>query len=204
VANLTSLDGIEKIQNLETLRIYSNHVPITNISALQDLRNLKSFTCYDSPLGIGVFTNIGRNTSLEELYLSSPEIVDLTGVGQLRSLTTLYLSSNTSRYDSGERCTYRNLEEIGYLTGLRDLTLDETINSVEFLSGNVNLEYLILIADRERKDFYTKILPLDIIPLRNLKKLKRLRIQGFDIENYDIRHELPNLEYINTELYEYE
>jgi hypothetical protein len=66
------------------------------------------------------------------------------------------------------------------------------------------LEELVLIADKERDDYWDVLLPLDIKPLGNLTKLKRLIIRGFELENVDAVKKLPNLEYFDTALYESE
>jgi hypothetical protein len=76
--------------------------------------------------------------------------------------------------------------------------------SIDFLAKNINLESLTLKADTSRKDFsdYDKVLPIDFMPLMNLKQLKYLRIQGFVPSRPNIPiGELPELRYFDADLY---
>jgi hypothetical protein len=199
---IISLNGIEKIPLLERLEISGNLVPLTDISALRYLNNLKSFHFYDGYHNID-FSVFGDLPGLEEIWFGGDALTNLTGIGQAKSIKRLRLYSNTSK-ELDERSVYINIEEIGGITGLKELYIDESITSVEFLANNVNLEELVLIADQERDDYWNVLLPLDIKPLGNLTKLKRLTIRGFELENVDAVKKLPNLEYFDTALYESE
>jgi Leucine-rich repeat (LRR) protein len=185
---LTSLNGIEKITPLEYLEISQNHEIITNTSALRFLHSLKSIVIYDTHINID-FSALGKLPELEEIIIGggADQEIDLTGISQLKSLRKLHLYSNTARsaFAIGERCVYFNIEEIGYMNGLIELHLDETITSVEFLRNNINLESLELLADFERSDYGKVLLPLDVTPLSNLVNLKYLAIRGFELENVD-------------------
>ena len=187
---------------LEELRIDGNYVPLTNTSSLRYLKNLKSLIIYSGHYNID-FSVFGDLAELEEIWLGGGGEYNLTGISQINSLEKLYLQSNTSE-EIEERNVFKNIEEIGKITGLKELYLDESITSVEFLANNVNLEELRLFADRERDDYGDVLLPLDIKSLGNLTKLKRLIIRGFELENVDAVKKLPNLEYFDTALYESE
>ena len=199
---LTNLNGIEKITSLERLSIAGNRERITNTSSLRYLNNLKSFHFYNGyhNIDFSVFGNLPR---LEEIWFGGDALTNLTGIGQAKSIKRLRLYSNTSK-EVDERSVYINIEEIGGITGLKELYIDESITSVEFLANNVNLEELVLIADQERDDYWNVLLPLDIKPLGNLTKLKHLIIRGFELENVDAVKKLPNLEDFDTALYESE
>jgi hypothetical protein len=45
------------------------------------------------------------------------------------------------------------------------------------------------------------LIPLDIAPLGNLKKLKRLTIRGFELINARVLETLPELRWVDTDLY---
>jgi hypothetical protein len=197
---LTSLNGIENIQSLESLIISENYVPLTNISAIRYLRNLKSFHLYGEFYNNIDFSVLGDLPELKWLWLSGGGEVDLIGIGQAKSIEKLHLESNISKRID-ERGIYKNIEEIGRMTWLKELYLDESITSVEFLANNVNLERLELIADEERDDYTTVKLPLDVTPLRNLVNLKYLAIRGFELGNAEVLKELPNLFSFYTNLF---
>ena len=197
---LTSLNGIEKMPTLEHLVISENYMPLTDISALRHLKNLQSFHFFDGyhTIDFSVFADLPE---LKEVRIGGNGETDLIGIGQATSIEKLRLQSNTSKI-LDERSTYKNIEEIGKMIGLKELYIDESISSVEFLAGNVNLERLELIADKERSDYWEVLLPLDIRPLGNLTKLRYLAIRGFELENADVREGLPELEIFSTRLYD--
>jgi Leucine-rich repeat (LRR) protein len=197
---LTNLNGIEKITSLENLDIYGNRERITDISAMRYLKKLKHLNFLNGFYNID-FSVLGYLPELAELSINAYGEFDLIGINQLKTLRRLQLTSNISKDIKYVRNEYKNIEEIGKITGLKELYLDESITSVEFLAGNVNLEELHLIADEERDDYYSVRLPLDVKPLSNLVNLKYLAIRGFELENADVLERLPKLERFYTELY---
>jgi hypothetical protein len=196
---LTNLNGIERLTTLEYLLIADNYEPITDISSLRYLRKLKSLKFYRGFYTIDFFI-LGNLPELEELFFSGSEEIDLTGIDQLKSIERLRMVSNIAK-NIDVRSVYKNIEEIGKMTGLKELYLDESITSIEFLANNVNLEWLELIADQERDDYTTVRLPLDVTPLSNLVNLKHLAIRGFELENAETLKELPNLFSFYTNLF---
>ena len=197
---LTNLNGIEKIKSLENLDIYGNRERITDISAMRYLKKLKHLNFLNGFYNID-FSVLGYLPELAELSINAYGEFDLIGINQLKTLRRLELISNISKDIKDVRNEYKNIEEIGKITGLKELYLDESITSVEFLAGNVNLEELHLIADEERDDYYSVRLPLDVKPLSNLVNLKHLAIRGFELENAEVIESLPKLERFYTELY---
>jgi Leucine-rich repeat (LRR) protein len=199
---LTSLNGLEKIPQLEKLYIQDARVPMTDTSALRYLKSLQRFYIYNSSFNID-FIDLADLPDLAEIYFSTYGELDLTGIGQLRQLKGLRLVIRVSE-ETGVQGAFRNIQEIGRMTGLTELYLDEAITSVEFLENNVNLERLELIAGKERLPgavYYTgPSLPLDVAPLGNLKKLKYLAIRGFELINAHVLASLPELEIVNTAL----
>jgi len=200
-SKLKSLNGIEKITQLESLIILESREPLTDISALRHLKKLKRLWFRYGSYNID-FSVLGDLPELEELFIDCGK-VDLSGIRRLKSLNKLSLISN-ALMETDERYVYKNIEEIGALTNLEILYIDETITSIEFLAGNTNLEELTLIADKEREDYWENNLPLDVAPLGNLKKLKCLVLRGFDLENVDVIDKLPQLEHFDKDLYELE
>jgi hypothetical protein len=69
------------------------------------------------------------------------------------------------------------------------------------LSANINLEDLVLIAGRDRWNYGKPLIPLDVTPLGNLKKLKYLAIRGFELINAHVLSTLPELGGVDTDLY---
>jgi Leucine-rich repeat (LRR) protein len=195
-ANLTTMDGIEKIPNLEILIVENNLQPITDTSALRQVKNLKYLDYFDKTYAVKMSDLTGL-TALEQLGIAVYREHDLTGIGALRLLKTLYVVGRISEWANGEN----PYEAIGELAGLTELYLNAPLPSVDFLANNVNLEKLTLVAGSEREDFFDKVLVVDLAPLANLKKLKYLRIQGFD--GCLDTDELPELEYFNDRLFEY-
>jgi hypothetical protein len=138
---------------------------------------------------------------LEEIYLCDCGELDLSGAGQLSQLKNLHLEIRGSR-ETGSQSVFRNIEEIGGMTGLKVLTIDDVITSVNFLANNINLEYLELRAGMDRRGYYGEpLIPLDVAPLGNLKKLKRLTIRGFDLRNAHVLDTLPELRWVDRDLY---
>jgi Leucine-rich repeat (LRR) protein len=198
--SLTSLNGLEKIPQLEGLYIEAAYMPITDTSTLRYLENMQNFHVYNSYFNID-FTNLTYSPMLEEIYFSSiHRELDLKGIGQLRQLKKLRLEIGVSK-ETGEQDVFRNIQEIGRMTGLKELYLNEVITSVGFLANNINLEYLVLIAGWDRRDYGEPLIPLDVAPLGNLRKLKHLAIRGFDLKNAHVLETLPELETLDTDLY---
>jgi Leucine-rich repeat (LRR) protein len=199
--SLTSFKGIEMMPQLEWLIIDNARLPITNTSALRYLRNLHLLHIYNLSFNIDLLS-FADSSTLEEIYFSNCGELDLTGIGQLRQLEKLFLSIRISE-ETGGQGTFKNIEEIGRITGLKELHLDELITSVEFLANNVNLEHLELVSGKARPGYYTgETLPLDVAPLGNLKKLKYLAIRGFELINAHVLDTLPELQRINTALWD--
>jgi hypothetical protein len=84
------------------------------------------------------------------------------------------------------------------MTGLEELHLNEIIRSVEFLANNANLESLELAAGFPPPGYLEKApLPLDVLPLCSLKKLKHFAIWGFELKNANVLLDtLPELDAI--------
>jgi Leucine-rich repeat (LRR) protein len=195
-ADITTLDGLEKIPELKHFEIKKNDGYITSTAALTSLR------CLEFAFFIGLKSTLkitdlyGSAETLHTLFIQDCGEIDLTGLEQLHALRELDMSGSISK----------NINEIGKVTWLRELTMDEKITSIDFLRTNTSLErfYLFnnrnIINGRVRKDFYDESthIPLDITPLRNLKMLKGVVLQGFKIQHEEVFRELPNLEYAET------
>jgi Leucine-rich repeat (LRR) protein len=202
---LTSLSGLERLPQLNWLHISEARVPVTDTTALRYLKKLQELYIFDGSYNID-FNNFREMSELDFMYLANCGELDLSGIGQLAQLKKLELTIAISE-ETGKQGAFRNVEEIGKITGLKELYLDEVITSAEFLAGNVNLESLELVSGRHLPDYFTKeFIPLDITPLGNLKKLKYLAIRGFwpgSEQEFDkLLDTLPELETINTALFD--
>jgi hypothetical protein len=184
-SSLSSLEGLEKMIQLTYFAIALNKIPVTGTTALRHLKNLKYISFSYGTYNIN-WEDLRVLSGLEELKFMSCGTIDLSGIGQLQSLKKLVLYSNWMRIPN-ERSVYLHLEEISALTGLREIVIDESINSIEFLAGNSNLESIMLFADEEREDYGNpdRFLPLDVSPLRNLTKLRYFSSRGFVLKNTD-------------------
>jgi len=200
--SLTNLNGLEKIPQLEYLEVSHTFKPITDTSALHYLKRLKELRFRNGSYIID-FNNLKDLPDLEIIYLSDCEELDLTGIDQLKHLKKFDLITKVSK-EMGKRSVIKNIEEIGRVTSLKELYIDDLLTSVEFLSNNTSLEYLELISGKDRDDYTKTLLPLDILPLVNLKKLKYLTIRGFEIKNEQVIKNLPELEVFNNALYDLE
>jgi hypothetical protein len=198
-SKLRNLNGIEKLTSLKYLVLSRNKNKMTDTSALRYLKNLESITFDNGYYNID-FSVLGELPKLYELSIEACVGVNLIDINQLISLRKLSLGSNVSK-EISEYITYQHLQEIGNMDRLLELFIDEAITSVEFISGCVSLERLVLIADQEREDFWINNLPLDVSPLKNLVNLKYLALYGFELINEELLEALPKLEEIETELY---
>jgi Leucine-rich repeat (LRR) protein len=198
--SLTSLNGLEKVPQLERLDISETHTPITDTSALQYLKKLRELQLCNGNFNIN-FSHLKDLPALEEIVLVDCGDFDLAGIGQLTQVKRLHLEIRVSR-ETGEQGVFRDIEEIGGMTGLKELLVDEVISSVEFLANNINLERLELAAGRDLPGYSRKApLPLDVAPLGNLRNLKYLALRGFELINAHVLDTLPELETYNTNLY---
>jgi len=200
--SLTNLNGLEKIPQLEFLSVTETFKQLTDTSALRYLKKLKKLMFWGGYyiINLNDFKNLPE---LEDIYIANCGKTDLTGVGQLNRLNKLELMTRVSE-ETGKRGVIKNIEEIGRIKGLKKLLLDDLLTSVEFLSNNTELEYLELISGKDRDDYTRTLLPLDIAPLGNLKKLKHLTIRGFELNNKQIIDKLPELIVFKTDLYDNE
>ena len=187
-SNLASLDGIETMPSLTYLQIDSNGEHLSDISTLRHLKNLKYLFLYSSPMNLD-FAVLKYLPALHELLAGGD--VDLRGISQLKSLRILSLQASGG--------SIANVEEIGRMPWLKELSLNDSIASIEFLASNTNLEVLEIWVDSNREDYDGVSLPLDVSPLKNLTNLRYLALRGFDLQNAEGLDELPNLEYFNTD-----
>jgi Leucine-rich repeat (LRR) protein len=201
-SSLTSLEGIERISSLESLTIDRNRVPLSDISALSYLQNLKRLNVVYSVIGID-FSVLKDLPILEELTIIDAGIENLTGISQLSQVKNLRLEYSSSE-ETVDRGRFKNIEEVGRMGLLVELHINDALRSLEFLSNLTNLESLTLIAADSRKDYRFVLLPLDASPIKNLTNLKRLIIRGFDLQNAEVFKQLPNLKYLDTDLIESE
>ena len=87
---LTSLDGIEKLRNLEILYCYYNH--LTSLRGIENLRNLEVIWCYYNQLTS--LEEIENLRNLKELYCSNNQLTSLEGIENLNNLKELWCRNN--------------------------------------------------------------------------------------------------------------
>ncbi|MDP4183405.1 MAG: stalk domain-containing protein, partial [Bacillota bacterium] len=88
--NISDLDGIQQLVNLETLIL--DHNNISNLEPLRDLKKLSKLTL--SHNNVTNIEAIQNSTELNFLDLSFNDINDISPLQNLQNLTTLYLAGN--------------------------------------------------------------------------------------------------------------
>lgn len=169
---ITSLDGIEALSNLETLRIDSNR--LNDIRPLARLKKLEVLTLRANQ--ISDLSPLAKLTRLQVLDLRDNEISDPSPLVGLTDLEDLNLRGN-------------QITDIGFLadlTNLKELNLRENqIVDIDILADLVNLEDLNLRHNKIR----------DVSPLADLTNLtQRLYLEGNPVNNFrPLRYMLKNV-----------
>ena len=169
---LASLDGIETLTRLETLRIGGQGATFTSLEPLGHLTELKELELpiYDSSLEIYAdLTPLANCTHLAFLSIDH-KVADLSPLSGLTQLVSLNLSDGYMGLSG-----YQTLEPLKDLTNLKSLSLRNY--KIRDLSGLENLhalEYLYI----QTQDQLT-----DISALRDLENLTNVTLQFDGQEN---------------------
>jgi len=169
---VSNIRGIEKLKNLQTLKIYTNSNK--NIKVLND-----RIYRYIFQRSYRYGTYLGRLKHLKKVDLSENGIEDvsyiaaaLIGISQVQSID---LSSNN----------IKDISALGYCHNIKELKIsNNNINNISSLKYLRNLEKLDISNN----------LVQNIYPLRYLRNLKSLNIGGNNIENLYPLSNLINLE----------
>jgi Leucine-rich repeat (LRR) protein len=142
--SLTSLDGIENLTALEFLQISGNRVPLTDMSALRYLTNLRSLHIYAGSYNID-FSDISDLPRLTELNLQDIGEINLLDVAELTSLEKLSLYSDEVSFPS------LDVSPLSRLTNLQELTIiGFEIENIESLDVLPNLDYIVTRRSTEK------------------------------------------------------
>lgn len=175
------ISGIEKLTNLNTLLLGNRYNEttakgefnyITDISALQNLRNLTNLDLSGNQISdVNPLKNL---TSLEKLDLSTNKVSNLNDIKGLTNLTSLDLF--------GDPIT--DISSLRSLLNLTNLNLGKThISEISALNGLVNLTNLDLQGNEIS----------DISALKDLVNLINLEIKENDINDISALKNLTNL-----------
>jgi Leucine-rich repeat (LRR) protein len=198
-ATLSSVDNIEKIPHLRELRlwhIHSHPASVINMSALGQLTEIEFV--YIVGDGNISFTNWNGPPGLEKLEMEIGErfFVDCTGIEVLKGL----------KFFDMKGCTPVHIEELAKLKNIETLEINikNPNQSFDFLSTMTSLRTLhlygdynnpeMLFADEEKHNY----IRIDISPLRGLKNIDDLVLQGFTIENFQTVDELPLISWVDV------
>lgn len=178
--NISSLEGIQHLVNLEELLLKENNIlDITPIEGLQNLRYLNLWK--NSISDISPLKNL---TNLQQLDLDSNEIRNIEPLKELTNLKALRLGSN-------------KLTDIGPIENLKNLEyLCLWSNNIIDIKPIINLKELT-----ELRLAYNEI--SNITPLANLKNLRNLNLNNNNIRDISSLSNLVNLKalyLINNEI----
>lgn len=203
IANdVTSIDGIKWLPNLEELDLSNNGIDnidfaasasnlkkiilknnnISNIEALKNHMDLEYIDLSDNNLtDISYLQNY---VNVKYLDLSNNSITDITSVGNLPEVESVFLNNNKLNNFKDALSSLVNLKELGI--GNCGLTFQQ-INSIQFINKN-NITYLDLSG--------TNANLTDITKFSNLKSLilEDANLAGSDLTKLN---ELKHLEYLD-------
>lgn len=159
---VASLEGIQALSSLQTLRLDNNR--LTDISPLAGLGNLETLTLRGNQ--ISDLSPLAKLTRLQVLDLRDNEAVDVSPLAELTNLQELNLRGNG----------IADIAFLAKLTALRELNLrDNAVHDISVLAGLRKLEDLNL-----RNNKIT-----DVSPLADLTSLTtRLYLEGNPVNNY--------------------
>jgi Leucine-rich repeat (LRR) protein len=131
------MDGIETCPRLESLIFFDNVYPLTDITAISRIKNLKELILHATDSDIAIASLAGL-TNLETLRIQHYNSIDFEGIERFAQLRIL-------RVEDGGSILY-NVNRIGELTNLVELEMpiQNSIGSLAFLSNLTGLEFLDL------------------------------------------------------------
>lgn len=168
--NIKSLEGVQKLKNLEDFAVVSN--TIKDFGPLASLTNLTNVFIDDNV--IEDMSIIYKLKNLKELLIQQSEVKKINGIEKLQNLETLCLASNQ----------IEDISPISKLTKLKCLLIDG--NKIKNLNGIEKLQNLatLSIGSNEIKD---------ISPIGKLTKLKSLSINNNKIKDISALKNLTGL-----------
>ena len=189
VSRVVTADGINSLgtlQTLEVLELDCQDLPLKDISAIAQLKNLKKLLAFRTPVGPQGIEVLKGMTQIEYLHLNSPDIND-DSIATLNSLSNL----EWAEFDFGT-LTNEGIKQL-QLPNLKHLSLDGcsaiTDEGLGNFSGMPALESLMLGG--------TGVAGIDLTPLANLPNLKEVSLMGNQFKGGDkaiqeLKAKLPN------------
>lgn len=192
LSGLENLSGLEKFTNLEYLTLDGNN--LTDIKNLVNLKNLKKLTLLDCDQTTD-FSVFSVMPWLEELYIESEGIKDISFIRSMANLTSFSLKDakilNLNPLKENKTLTslciqscneLKDCSAINSLTNLKNLSLKLPYNCEKpDLSNLTNIESLSISG-------------MDSIRfLNNMKKLSNLTISSCTIDDNSVFTKLTNL-----------
>jgi hypothetical protein len=177
---LTSLKGIEYLTRLKVIDL--PHSRIFDLEPLRNLIEIESLNFYDSDI-----ENLDPLTNLRELRsLRIGAALSLTNLSPLSNFNELVNLDCSSNSDIDRRIDF---SPIGALTNLEKLDCSGNfIETLKFLKDLKMLESLSLGDSYFSDD--------TLVPLANLRRLKRLRLSHTNIHNLSPLIDMPSLKYL--------
>jgi len=164
VQGIDSLEGVQSLSNLQSLRIHSTSRKLNDLSPLSGLKTLKNITLSTNATNEISLQSLTNLTQLESLELQAEFLPSLDGIQSLSNLKRLSVTMSL-------------LEEIGAIRNLKQLThLDLSGNLLTDISalGNLNnLGYLDLSGNEIT----------NISAIRSLSNLKVLYLDDNQLEH---------------------
>ena len=168
--NLTSLDGIESLTNLNRLDCYSGYA-LEDISALANLTNLKYLDLNSN--NITDLSPLAGLVKLETLVLSGNPITDMSPLANLPALESLGLgSTDIAAIPEGGTTAVTYLTFGGYDSDLADIThIAEWLSAEKEVQISLNFEVLNSLSGIEK-----------------IGSMDYLNVQGDNITNEDMAY----------------
>ena len=175
ITDLTPLSNLD----LTVLDIRNNR-ELTNITPVQNLKNLHQLSVGGSNISDSSLDVISKCTNLTKLGINScPNIKDISKLESLTKLQRLWIG-NTS---------ITSIDVLKNLTELKELEMNNiSIKNLEAIKDLTNLEGLYCSGCQIS----------DVSPLANLTKLTTLKINKNNIENINVVSRLTNLKALNA------
>ncbi|MDA47211.1 LPXTG cell wall anchor domain-containing protein [Listeria monocytogenes] len=171
--NITSLEGVQYLNNLDTLLLDNNN--ITTLSPLAGLTKLRILKASNNQISdLSPLSNI---TSLHQLRLSGNQISKIDAVSGLINLDALELDSNQ----------ISDISPVSDLNKLIGLGIDDNnVSDLSPLSGLAKINHLF--AERNQIS--------DLSPLASVETMEFMRLDGNQISDVTPIANLPELNYV--------
>ncbi|MDV2582739.1 leucine-rich repeat domain-containing protein [Alkalibacillus haloalkaliphilus] len=223
--SVTSLEGLEHAQGLESIRLKLNES--IDLSILEDLPNLTNLNInesdFDSDIlrdldhlkGLAIsnteindYSFLEELTDLELLALSSTGLDNLKPITHLENLNTLSVVNNPDSNESNYIDDISPLSELGHLTSLT--IVGHQVNDLSPISNLEQLNSIVLnrnhIEDLSPLESLTNLRSItlddnqinDLTPLSNLNSLENISLNQNEITDASILGNLENMNYIRV------